>query len=161
MPTETEKQLREEIAQLKQFIATAPAQKEKRVFDKPVSAFQEKSVFTLLVYFKDGLTNGCKFHSWKHDKRKWNGLYVTDNRYSLNRLVYLVEDQFKDTYKTAIVYLNETKIPIMKYAYGVLKDIEYFEWQYDADGSVLFKLSDKKGKMMNQKYEQELKKYRV
>jgi hypothetical protein len=100
------------------------------------------STFTLLIYFKNGYTQGCKFHSWKQEKRKFNGVEITDHRYALNRLVDLVEKRFKDTYKTALIYYNPTNTQVMQYSYDLLKHKERIEWEYAPDGNVLFKIKD-------------------
>ena len=99
---------------------------------------QPESTFTLLVYFQNGYTQGMKFHSHKQEKRKFNGVEITDHRYALNRLVYLIEERFKGTYKTAIIYYNPTKTQIIQYSYGSLKHKEIGKWTYATNGDVLF-----------------------
>lgn len=103
---------------------------------------KQPSEFTLLVYFRNGYTQGCKFHSWKQEKRRFNGVDITDHRYALNRLVDLVETRFKETYKTAIIYHNPTNKQIMQYSYDLLKHKERIQWKYDNAGNVLFSLND-------------------
>ncbi len=95
--------------------------------------FQDKSEFTLLVYFKEGYTKGFKFHSFKHDKRLLYGEQITDHRYSFNRLLSMLGDRLKDTYKTAIIYHNPTKTPLVKYSYGVLQDVKPLLFIVDKD----------------------------
>ncbi len=111
--------------------------------DVKKTTFQNQSVFTLLVYFRKGYTHGMKFHSYKQEKRRYGSYQIRDERYALNRLVALVEDRFKDEYKTAIIYYNPTGEAILTYAYGMEKDKAYFEWQYKDDGDVLFVLKDR------------------
>lgn len=105
--------------------------------------YQNRSYFTLLIYFRDGYTKGMKFHSWKQERRRHNGVEITDHRYALNRLVWLIEEKFKDKYKTAIIYHNESGDEIMRYAYGMVKSKELFEWVYDTEGNIKFKFSER------------------
>jgi hypothetical protein len=110
--------------------------------EKP-STYQKKiGTFTLLVYFRNGYTQGCKFHSWKQEKRKFNGAEIKDERYALNRLVDLVENRFKETYKTAIIYYNPTKRQIMQYSYDMLKHKERIQWDYLPNGDVKFRVNE-------------------
>ena len=106
---------------------------EKNTYEKP------QSTFTLLVYFRNGYTQGMKFHSWKQEKRRFNGLEITDHRYALNRLVHLVEEVYKGKYKTAIIYHNPTQSQIMQWSYDSLKHKEIGKWTYATNGDVLFK----------------------
>lgn len=111
------------------------------------STYQQKSRFTLLVYFRDGYTRGMKFHSFKHDQRKFNGNYIRDERYSLNRLVWLIEEKFKGTYKTGIIYCNETNTALLTYSYDFLKDFVEFAWSYEQNGDILMKVVPASPKM--------------
>lgn len=106
------------------------------------------SVFTLLIYFRNGYTQGCKFHSWKQEKRKFNGVEIRDERYALNRLVDLVENRFKGTYKTALIYYNPDKQQIMQWSYDLLKHKDRIQWKYDAEGNVRFEVNPKPFKNM-------------
>jgi len=103
---------------------------------------KKTGTFTLLIYFRNGYTQGCKFHSWKQEKRKFNGVEITDERYALNRLVDLVEKRFKETYKTAIIYYNPTGRQIMQYSYDLLKHKERIEWKYLPNGDVKFDINE-------------------
>lgn len=108
--------------------------------NKKVVYNSENSEFTLLVYFKSGYTKGMKFHSGKQEYRVFSGYKVKDLRYALNRLVSLVEERFKQDYKTAIIYHNPTNTMLMQYAYGLMKSKAVFSWQYIANGDVLVKV---------------------
>lgn len=102
---------------------------------------QPPSVFTLLIYFRNGFTKGCKFHSWKQEIRKFNGVEIRDERYALNRLVDLVENRFKGTYKTAMIYYNPAGQQIMQWSYDLLKHKERIQWKYDPQGNVRFEVN--------------------
>lgn len=104
------------------------------------SEYQAKSEFTLLIYFRQGYTKGMKFHSFKQEKRRVGGFEIRDLRYALNRLTYLVEDRFKEKYKTALLYHNPTGIIIIQWAYDRLKSKEPYKWRYSTNGDVLFDL---------------------
>lgn len=103
-----------------------------------VSAMQQKSKFTLLVYYRNGYASGMKYHSWKQERRKWNGFEITDQRYAFNRLTHIIDDLHKGKYKTAILYDNESGREIIRWAYGMMKSCESFQWEYEQDGSVKF-----------------------
>lgn len=101
--------------------------------------YQQKSEFTLLVYFKNNKT-GHKFHSWKQENRKIAGHDIKDLRYALNRLTHLVEKEYLDKYKTAMIYHNPSGEKIIQWNYNVLKEKVRYKWLIDTKGNVLFKL---------------------
>ena len=106
------------------------------------SEYQSKSVFTLLIYFRNGYKNGVKFHSYKQEKRKIDGVYITDERYAFNRLMFLIETEYKDKYKTAIMYHNPTNTELCKFAYGQCKDRIPLQWGTSTEGNVTFVMQE-------------------
>lgn len=124
------------------------------------STYQAKSRFTLLIYFRDGYTKGMKFHSFKHDQRKFNGTYIKDERYSLNRLVWLIEEKFKGTYKTGIIYCNETGRELIKYSYDFLKDCVNFEWCYEQSGNIVMSIKENPVPKMTTERKSEFARYK-
>lgn len=102
------------------------------------STFQQKSEFTLCVYFKNGYKKGVYFHSWKQEIRKLAGHEIKDLRYALNRLTHLVEKEFDGKYKVAILYHNPTGDVIMQWNYGHLKEKRRFKWTTKPNGNIEF-----------------------
>jgi len=104
--------------------------------------YREISAFTLRVYFKNSEgKNGHSFHSWKQETRKINGFQVTDERYALNRLTWLVEELYNGKYKTAILYHNPTGEALMQWNYGTLKEKKRYSWIIDTNGNTRIKLT--------------------
>jgi hypothetical protein len=106
------------------------------------SQYQQMSEFTLLVYFKNGQKSGVKFHSWKQETRKIAGHEIKDLRYAMNRLTHLVESEYVDKYKVAILYHNPTGEKIMQWNYNVLKEKRRYSWTTRTNGDVVFKFDD-------------------
>lgn len=102
------------------------------------SEHQKNSQFTLLIYFRNGYTKGMKFHSFKQENRKIAGVYIKDHRYAFNRLMFLVETEYQNKYKTAILYHNPTGIELCKFAYGQCKDRMPLSWETKENGDVVF-----------------------
>lgn len=107
------------------------------------------AVFTLLVYYKVGHTNGMKYHSYKQEKRKVNGREITDERYALNRLVNIIENMHKGLWKTAILYHNPSEKEVLKYSYGFLQNMAAIDWEYTNAGDILFRFVESEVEITN------------
>jgi hypothetical protein len=106
------------------------------------SSYQQKSTFTLLIYFRNGYTKGMKFHSFKQEERKIAGVYIKDQRYAFNRLMNLIEVDFINKYKTAIIYHNETNTEVCTFAYNQCKSRIPLHWETKDNGDVVFVLKE-------------------
>lgn len=98
---------------------------QKTIFKKE-NHYQEISKFTLLVYFRkefaiNGSEQGRKLHSYKNEIAIIDGKEVRNEMWAFNKLHNLIKDYFKGKYVTAIIYHNESKREVCRYAYDAVK----------------------------------------